>query len=157
MSAPPLSDRATVPRYARAFVALFLTALVACAVASVNAWPFSTWRLFSRLRTDRQTSWQATAVDTSGRERDYPIASLNHGYRGFGRIVNGFAKRSAVRRDSICATWLTKATKRFGRSTQFVRLYHLDWLVSRRQGDRAAPPRRTLVWICEQHTVLAAD
>lgn len=156
MSAPPLPDSATVPRYARAFVALFLAALVVCAVASVNAWPFSSWRLFSRLRSDRQTSWQATAVDASGREQDFPIASIDHGYRGFLRIMSGFANRSATKRDSICAAWLTGATQQFGPGTESVRIYHLVWLVSRRQGDRAAAPNRTLVWICDQHAVLVA-
>lgn len=156
MSAPPLSGSATVPRYARAFVALFLAAVVVCAVASVNAWPFSSWRLFSRLRSDRQTSWQATAVDASGREQNFPIASIDHGYRGFTRLAGGLAKRSAASRDSICAAWLTRATKEFGPGTESLRIYHLDWLVSRRQGDRAAPPNRTLVWMCNQDAGLVA-
>jgi hypothetical protein len=124
-------------------VALFLTALVVCAVASVNAWPFSSWRLFSTLRSDRQTSWQAAAVDARGFEQNYPIASI-------GRIMNGFGKRSAPRRDAICTGWLARATKRFGPTTAVLRLYRLDWLVSRRQGDRAAAPQRTLDWICDR-------
>ncbi len=156
MSAPPLPDSATAPRFARPFVVLFLTVLVVCAVDSVNAWPFSTWKLFSSLRTDKQTSWQAMAVDATGREQDYPIASIAHGYRGFGRIVTGFPKRSTAGRDAICAAWLTGATKRLGPSTDLLRIYHLDWLVSQRQGDRAAAPRRTLDWICDQQGLRAA-
>lgn len=156
MSAAPPSGSATVPRHARAFVALFLSALVFCAVASVNAWPFSNWRLFSSLRTDRQSSWQAVAVDSTGPEQDYPIASIAHGYRGFGRIMNGFANRPAARRDAICAAWLSGATKRLGPGITSLRLYHLDWLVSRRGGDRAVPPRRTLAWICDRQGVRAA-
>ncbi|MDQ6725869.1 MAG: hypothetical protein M3066_06865 [Actinomycetota bacterium] len=157
MSAPPLSDSTTLPRHARRFVALFLAALVVCAVAPVNAWPFSSWKLFSSLRTDKQTSWQAVAVDATGREQDYPIASIAHGYRGFARIVSGFPKRSAAGRDAVCAAWLTGATKRIGPGTDLLRIYRLDWLVSRRQGDRAAAPRRTLDWICDQQGLRAAS
>lgn len=157
MPAPPPSASATVPRHARAFVALLLAALVLCAVTSVNAWPLSSWRLFSSLRSDRQTSWQAVAVDASGRAQDYPIASSAHGYRGFGHIVSGFPKRSDTRRDAICAAWLSGATTQFGPSTEFLRIYRLDWLVSRRQGDRAGAPRRTLAWICDLQGVRAAD
>lgn len=156
MSAPSRPDSATVPRYARAFVALFLAALVGCAVASVNAWPFSSWKLFSSRRTDKQTSWQAVAVDTSGRAQDDPIASMAHGYRGFGRIASSFPKLSASRRDAICSAWLAVATKRFGPSVDSLRIYRLDWLVSQRRGDRAAAPRHTLDWICDRQGVRAA-
>jgi hypothetical protein len=137
-------------------VALFLTTLVVCAVASVNAWPFSSWRLFSSLRTDKQTSWQAVAVDTSGREQDFPIAMVTHGYRAFGRTMSGLPKRSPAERDATCAAWLTGATKRLGPGTERLRLYRLEWLLSRRQGDRAAPPTRTLAWTCDRRGIRAA-
>jgi hypothetical protein len=129
-------------------VALFLVAVVVFPLAAVNAWPFSSWRLFSSLRADRQTSWQALAVDSAGHERDYPVASVPHGYRGFGRIMSGFSKRSAGERNAICGVWLQGATKRFGPSVDLLRIYTLNWLVSDRHGHRAASPRRTLAWIC---------
>jgi hypothetical protein len=124
-------------------------------VASVNAWPFSSWKLFSSLRTDRQTSWQAVAVDATGRGQDDPIASMSHGYRGFGRLASSFPKLSASRRDAVCAAWLTVAVKRFGPGVDYLRIYRLDWLVSQRRGNRAAPPRRTLSWICDPEGVRA--
>ena len=129
-------------------MALFLTTLVVCALAAWNLWPFSNWELFSRLRTDRLTGWDAVAVDLAGRVRDYPIALLPHGYRGFGFIVANFSERSAAERDAICAAWLRGATERFGPSTRLLRIYRLERLVSDRQGNRAAPPHRTLAWIC---------
>jgi hypothetical protein len=129
-------------------VVLFLSALVVCAVGAVNAWPFSSWRLFSSLRTDRQSSWQAMAVDTSGRERDFPIAAMPHGYRGFRPIMNGFASRSSGSRNAVCGIWLRGATRRFGPSTEQLRIYHLHWLLSDRHGGRAGPPKRTLAWTC---------
>ena len=143
----PLS--AKPPRYARPFVVGFLATLVICAVAAVNAWPFSSWRLFSSLRTDRQTSWQAVAVDAGGRERDYPIAAMPHGYQGFRPMMNGFATRSSGGRNAVCDAWLRGATRRFGPSIALLRIYHLQWLLSDRRGGRAGPPQRTLTWICD--------
>jgi hypothetical protein len=144
----PSRAEAPPPRYARPFVAVFLTALVVCAVAAVNLWPFSNWELFSRLRTDQQTGWGAVAIDRTEGERIYPIAELAHGYRGFGFIVAHFTDRSAKQRDAICAVWLRGATARYGSSTREVRIDHLSWLLSDRQGKRAAPPHRTAAWIC---------
>lgn len=127
---------------------LFLTALVVCALAGFNAWPFSSWELFSRLRTDQQAGWQAVAIDRAGRGRDYRIASLPHGYQGFPFIMDDFSARSAADRDAICAVWLRGATEQFGSGTRLLRIYRLQWLLSDRQGNRAAPPDRTLAWIC---------
>jgi hypothetical protein len=137
-----------VPRYARPFVVVFLTTLAVCAVAAVNLWPFSNWELFSRLRTDRQTGWGAVAIDRTGRARNYPIAALAHGYRGFRFIVAHFADRSGEQRDAICAVWLRGATDQFGPGTRLVRIDHLAWLLSDRRGKRAAPPHRTAAWTC---------
>jgi hypothetical protein len=146
--APPPSDSADAPRYARPFVAVFLGTMVVCAVASVNAWPFSSWRLFSSLRTDRQLSWQAVAVDARGDERAYPIGPMAHGYRGFRPVMVGFARRTPSSRDAICRAWLRGATKRFGPDTTAVRIYDLTWRVSHRRGERAGPAVRTMAWTC---------
>ena len=129
-------------------MALFLATLVVCALAALNPWPFSDWELFSRLRTDQQTSWKAVAVDWAGRKRDYPIASLAHGYRRFGSFMADFSERSPTERDAICAAWLRNATEQFGPSTRLVMIYHVEWLLSDRQGNRAAPRHRTLAWTC---------
>jgi len=129
-------------------VALFLATLVVCPLAALNAWPFANWDLFSRLRTNQQTRWEAVAVDRARRERDYPIASVPPSYRAFGSIMADFSERSAADRDAICAVWLRGASEEFGSGTWLLRIYHLEWLLSDRQGSRAAPPHRTLAWIC---------
>lgn len=151
------SVRASAPRYARPFVALFVTAMVLCPLSGANAWPFSSWRLFSALRTPNATSWQAVAVDTSGQERDYPLASVPHGYRGFGLVMGGFSKRSPAARDSICRAWVHGATKRFGPGTTEVRIYRVHRLLSDRRGRRAGPARRVLAWICGPEGARAAS
>ena len=136
------------PRHARPFVALFLTVLVACPLGLLNLWPFSSWRLFSTLRTDRETSWEAVAVEPSGRERAVPVVSLPHGYRGFRFVLAGFSKRAPAARDAICAAWVTEANDELASRTRLVRIYHLEWRLSDRRGSRAAPGSRRLVWVC---------
>jgi hypothetical protein len=146
--ARPSTPSAAAPRCARLFVALFLATLVVCPLAAVNLWPFTNWELFSRLRTDQQIGWRALAVDSAGREHGYPIALLPHGYRPSGSIVADFSGRSAAERDAICSAWLRDASHRFGSGTRLVRIYRLEWLLSDRQGRRAAAPHPTLAWIC---------
>ena len=122
--------------------------LVVCALGGWNLWPFSSWELFSRLRTDRETGWEAVAVDSAGRTHEHPISAVPHGYRGFATVMADFSQRSTGSRDAICATWLRRATDQFGADAQ-LRVYRLDWLLSDRRGRRAAPPARRLDWVCD--------
>ena len=138
------------PRYARPFVAVFLATVVACAVLGVNAWPFSNWRLFSTMASDHQTRWEATAVDPGGREVAYPISAPPHGYGGLSVVMTGFPRRSATARDTACGVWMRGATRDFGPTIDILRIYRLDWRLSVRRGLRAAPPRRTLSWVCSR-------
>jgi hypothetical protein len=143
------------PRHARLFVALFVATLVVCALVPLNAWPFSSWELFSRLRADRQTGWEEVAVGPHGRERADPIAPHPPKYRGFASIISGFPERSLAQRDALCAVWFQHAVLQFGPRTRVVRIYHLDWLLSNRRGGRAAPPHRRLMWTCSAEGVRA--
>jgi hypothetical protein len=127
---------------------VLLATLVVCALVPLNLWPFSNWELFSRLRKDRQTGWALVAVDSAGRARAYPVASLSRGYRGVASVMANFSNRSATERDAVCAAWLRTARERFGSSTRFMRIYRLEWLLSDRQGSRAAPPHTALAWVC---------
>jgi hypothetical protein len=145
---PASAAGAAPPRHARPFVALFLVALVVCPLAVVNLWPFSSWELFSHLRTDRETTWEAIAVDGSGRQHYDPLESLSHGYRGFDLIMLRFSTRPAASRDAVCATWLREADAGLGPGTKLLRIYRLQWRLSDRRGDRTAPPRRSLAWVC---------
>jgi hypothetical protein len=133
-----------VPRYARVFVAVFLTVLVVCAAVPVNLWPFSSWELFSRLRSDKQMSWQALAVGAAGQVRSFPIDTLAHGYQGFEFVMRRFAAEPARDRNAICAAWVEGAERRFGPGTHVVRIYRVEWRLSRKH----MPPRSTLAWIC---------
>jgi len=131
-----VSTHAAAPRYARPFAAAFLGAVAVCGFGSFNAWPFSNWELFSRLRTDAQTSWQAAAVGAR------PDAPVPHGYRELTSVMRGFAKLTPAEQNAICVRWTREAGARA------VLVYRFDWLLSVRQGQRAAPPHRSLAWTC---------
>jgi hypothetical protein len=138
------------PRYARPFVAVLLCALIVCTFASVEAWPFTAWRLFSTLRTDEQQGWAATIVSAPGVERDFPIGSLGDGTRGFSLLMGGFADRPPGEQDAICRTWFGDGTDYLGHRPVAVRIYSLSWRLSQRLGDRPRPPMRTLAWTCTE-------
>jgi hypothetical protein len=87
-------------------------------------------------------SWQALAVGAAGQVRSFPIDTLAHGYRGFEFVMRRFATEPARDRNAICAAWVNGAERRFGPGTHVVRIYRVEWRLSRRR----VPPRSTLVW-----------
>jgi hypothetical protein len=129
-------------------VVAFLATVVLCAALTVEAWPFTAFHLFSHVREDRQTGWSAVAIDARGEARPYPLNQLSQGYRGFRFLLVGFDDRSSGEKDAICRTWVEGAPKLIGLEATVVRLYALSWRLSDRVGDRAAPPHRTLRYVC---------
>jgi hypothetical protein len=139
---------APAPRLARPFVAVFLAAIVICAVATIEAWPLTGWRLFSHLRTDEQSAWSATAVDSRGREHEYPLGRLEMGYRGFIFLMGEFAERSPAERLELCDAWREGTGELLGFEATEVRIYQSHWRLSEREGDRAAPGNPELRYTC---------
>jgi hypothetical protein len=132
MNAP--STSAPAPRHARPFVAAFLAALVVCASAGVNPWPFSDWELFSRLRSDQQTRWEEVAIDATGRTHELAISSPPTEHR------------------ATCTAWLRLGAGHLGSRARLVRIYYLTWSLTDRRGEHAVPPHRTLELTCEKGT-----
>lgn len=130
---------ARAPLHARPFVAVFLATLVVCALAPLNLWPFSSWELFSRLRSDRVSAWEAVVVEDGRPVRDFSFDSLPHAARSV-RLTVG-------ERDAVC-DWLLGPRIWLGRHLGRVRIYRLESVLSVRRGERAAPPRRTPAWTC---------
>lgn len=153
---PVLSGPRHAPSYARPFVVVLVTGLVACAVASVDAWPFTAWRLFSTLRTDKQRGWAATVAPRAGVERSFPIGRGGSGSRGFPFLMNGFTSRTPAERDAICRAWVEEGSSYLGRSPVTVRIYATTTPLGRRVGDHRATPVRTLRWICTDQGAVAA-
>ena len=147
-----MSD-ARAPRFARPFVAAFLVAFVICAIATIEAWPLTAWRLFSHQRTDQQSAWSATAVDSQGREQEYPLGRLEMGYRGFIFLMNGFAERSPAEQLELCDTWREGTAELIGFDAREVRIYLEEWTLSDREGDRAVRGEPELRYTCRPGAV----
>jgi hypothetical protein len=150
-----MSDNARAPRFARPFVAAFLAAIVICAIATIEAWPLTGWRLFSHLRIDRQVSWSAAAVDSAGREHPYPLGALPQGYRGFVFLMRGFAARPPAEQAELCEAWREGTVEQLGFEVRAVRIYELRWRLSDREGDRARRADRALRYTCRPGGVYA--
>lgn len=148
-----MPDPERAPRLARPFVALLLAAAIASAVFVLEPWPFTSFRLFSHLRTDQQFAWRASAVDARGIERDYPLGSLPHGFRGFSFVMAEFVEANSDRRHELCRTWVRAAPGLIGHEAVAVRIYRREWLLSDREGSRALPGTERLAFTCDDEGV----
>ena len=139
------------PRWARWFVGAYLTVFVVCGVAGLEAWPLTGWRLFADARQARQPGFQAVTADRAGRETPVPFADLPAGYRGDVQVLKGFAALPAGRQAAVCQAWAEAVRARGGEVAE-VRVYQTVTDVSRRAGDRGAPPERTLRFTCRSRS-----
>jgi hypothetical protein len=150
--APPArvagEDSQRAPVWARWFVGLFLASLVICGTIGIEAWPLTGWRLFSHLRFERSTTWQAFAVASDGTERWVPFSRLPGGITGFPLIARDFDRLGPDRQSDLCQTW-SEAAARWAGHTEPVRVYRVDRDLLPRAGQRAASgPRRALEFTC---------
>jgi hypothetical protein len=150
MERPPAPDRtdpdpAPAPRWARWYVGVYLALFLVCGVAGFEAWPLTGWRLFADARQARQPGFQAVTVD--GHETPIPFRDLPAGYRGDVQILKGFAALPPARQAAVCRAWAEAVRDRGGEVAE-VRIYQTVTDVSRRVGDRGAPPERTLRFTC---------
>jgi hypothetical protein len=142
---PPAPD--PVPRWARWYAGVFLAAFLVCGVVGIEAWPFTGWRLFADARGARQTSYQAATVDHAGRETPIRFQDLPIHDHGNVQVLKGFATLPPAKQAAVCAAW-AGAVRAQGGDVAALRLYQLDVDVSKREGPRGVPPRRTLRWTC---------
>lgn len=153
MQRPAATSTSTeVPRGIRIFVWTFLALFFVAGFARIEAWPLTGWRLFSRVRHPIQQSWQVVTADASGAEHSLPIAKLGQSYRGTTHVLDEFASLSRGRQLAACDAWRT-GSQRSGIPVREVRIYRLTTDVSKRSGDRAVPPERTLRFVCRGGTV----
>jgi hypothetical protein len=145
-------DPAPAPRWARWYAGVFLALFLVCGVAGFEAWPLTGWRLFADARQARQPGFQAVTVDAQGRETPIPFRALPAGYQGDVQVLKGFAALSPARQAAVCQAWAEAVRGRGGEVAE-VRIYQTVTDVSRRVGDRGAPPERTLRFTCRPRSV----
>jgi hypothetical protein len=148
-------ERPAVPAWTRWFVAAFLAAFVVCGVAGIEAWPLTGWRLFADARRPVQAGWEAVTVDALGRETPVPFRDLPAGFHGNVQVLKGFAGLDAGEQAAVCRAW-ADAVRAGGGQVEAVRIYRTVADVSRRVGDRGAPPARELRWTCGGDSVAPA-
>ena len=129
------------------FVRIFLAVTLACAVLGLEAWPFTGFRLFSSLRTESQTVWQADAVGALGRETLVDFNSLPRAYQGFPLLMPGMSSLSSQEQTATCEAFLQELRSR-DPSVSALRIYKQSWQELPRSGSRPAQTSRTLVYGC---------
>jgi hypothetical protein len=140
-------DPAPAPRWARWYAGVFLALFLVCGVAGFEVWPLTGWRLFADARQARQPGFQAVTVDGQGHETPILFRDLPAGYRGDVQVLKGFAALPPARQAAVCQAWAGAVRDRGGEVAE-VRIYQTVTDVSRRVGDRGAPPERTLRFSC---------
>jgi hypothetical protein len=136
-------------------VAAYLAVFLVCGVAGFEAWPLTGWRLFADARQARQPGLQAVTVNRAGRETPVPFRELPAGFQGDVQVLKGFAGLPPQRQAAVCEAWATAVRDRGG-EVDAIRIYQTVTDVSRRVGDRGAPPERTLRFTCRDGGVDAA-
>ena len=72
----------------------FLLVFAITGIAHLEVYPFSGFRLFSELRSDKRVGWQLLAVDDEGNEVPIHLEDLPLGYRQSARVIPGMDARS---------------------------------------------------------------
>lgn len=121
----------------------FLAVLVLCGVASIDAYPFSAFKLFSSLRTDERVSWEIVGVDADGDEETIELGELPAGYRTTTIVLRHFPSMEPAERDDVCEAWADGA-RAGGLEVEFVRVYER----ARTLRPDAPPAQRRLRWEC---------
>lgn len=136
------------PRPIRLFVWTFLAVFVVCALARVEAWPFTGWRLFSQERHRVQVSRAALVRDAGGRERPAPFGALGSGFGWHVHVMLAFDGMATGERASVCRAWLG-GLRDAGMDASAVLVVEVERDVGRRTEERSEPGRvRRVLYQC---------
>jgi hypothetical protein len=127
------------PRWARRFVAVYLAAFCLAGLLGLEAaWPLTGWRLFADVRRDHQTAVRAYVVTPDRREVGLPFWRLPASHRGAVQVLARMEGSSPARREATCRAW-AEALESLGVDVAAIAIYRVEWDLSPRVGDRAAP------------------
>ncbi len=145
---PPSGAIERASPFARAFVAVYLVAFLACGAFAIEAWPLTGWRLFSHLRHAQRSGWQVFTVDRAGQQARVNFATFPRPDRHLTLIMRDYPHQSASRQEAVCQAWAGRIRAQ-GRQVSGVRIYRTAVDLHRHRGRRAPPPpRRRLTYVC---------
>ncbi len=134
---------------ARVFVIGFVGAIAACGALSIEAWPFTSWRLFSRERRAVATSWIATSVDARGHETRIHFSRFSKPNRYFVSVMSSYGRLPPREQEATCRAWARLVRRRGGDVAGGLRLYATTRDMRRHIGRRErVMPAKSLRWTC---------
>jgi len=135
ISGPRKPAAASVPAATRWFVWIFLALFFVCAVARLEAWPLTGFRLFSTLRTGNETTWIADAVGPGGAQTRVWFSDLPRSYQGFYLVMYKFRRLPTREQHAMCRAWLEEV-RRLRPNVSTLRIYRVQRTALPRRGDR---------------------
>lgn len=137
------------PWPARLFLVSFVGAVAVCGAFSIEAWPLTGFRLFSRERHEVAPGWMATSVDARGHETRIRFARFPRADRSFIAIMATYGRLSPDERAGTCRAWARLVRRHGGSTAGGLRLYattrQMRSHIGRRQRVGA---RKQLRWTC---------
>ena len=146
--APPAPSPDAVPGWVRPFLYGVVVLLLVCALAGLEWWPFTGFRLFSQVRSSTDVSYEVRTVTHGGVEQSLNFGSYPPSFRQYSRLLVRMADLTTAERNRICQAWATGAAKR-GVDVAQVRIYRVVRPVPRRPHQHPAPVSQTVRWTCE--------
>lgn len=146
--AAPAAAAERASPFARAFVAVYLIAFLACGAFAIEAWPLTGWRLFSHLRHAQRSGWQVFTVDRGGQQTRVNFATFPRPDRHLTLIMRDYPRQSASGQEAVCQAWAGRIRAQ-GRQVSGVRIYRTVVDLHRHRGRRTPPPpRRRVAYLC---------
>ncbi|MDZ4825354.1 MAG: hypothetical protein SGJ13_02695, partial [Actinomycetota bacterium] len=134
------------PRSVRVGVGIFLGVVALFGFTGFEAWPLTSFRLFSVARDDTRTSWEARTVDAAGVETPLGQHELSLGYRLTEWPLSEFPSSSDATREDVCRG-IARGARDAGREVVGVRVYRVRERVERVDGE----------WVVDQTPELYHD
>ncbi len=125
---------ATPPRSTRAFVRTLLVIIVGFGLAGFEAWPLTSFRLFSTTRGTARTSYEAVTLDAAGHETPLGQSTLAFGYRLAEWPMSEIDGASESRRLALCDA-IADGARSVGREVVDVRVEQVRERLVRRGNE----------------------
>ncbi len=142
---------------ARLFLVSFVGAVAVCGAFSIEAWPLTGFRLFSRERSEVVPGWMATSVDARGHETRIRFARFPWADRSFIAIMTTYERLSLAEQAATCRAWARLVRRHGGSTAGGLRLYATTRQMRSHIGRRRrVGARKQLRWTCSDRVGVRA-